>query len=54
MKNSTSSRRRSRLAFAREAIRTLQVPQLEQAQGGLPRMLEPSCDMGTASCEPTK
>lgn len=51
MKNSTSNKKRSRLTLAREAIRTLQVPQLEQVQGG---MMAPSCDMGTASCEPTK
>ncbi len=53
MKNSTSSRRR-RLTLAREAVRTLQVPELAQAQGGMPKDVALSCDMGTASCEPTK
>ncbi|HEX3763446.1 MAG TPA: hypothetical protein VHW23_32345 [Kofleriaceae bacterium] len=53
MKNSTSNRKRVRLTLAREAIRTLQAPDLQQAQGGLPKMLPDTCDMGPASCEPT-
>jgi len=53
MKNSTSNRKRIRLPLGREAIRHLQAPDLEQARGGLPKVID-TCDMGPASCETTK